>query len=190
MDARAGGRAWRRGGRVVSAMRICMLEEHFRPDDLSITLTCSNRACEAPIRKGDQYGILPTTNLIYCMACSAAPHEIVRPSPRTKPARVPRPRVIKPPRPKKANGGQPLPPGQWAKEHDQCRDCGKTDRPHHSRGLCQRCNSRDQMRTRPKMAALGLACRACGRGDKPMKGLGLCPVCYRREYMRRWRRAS
>ena len=174
----------------MSAMRLCTLEEHLRPDDLSITLNCANSACGEPIRKGQRYGILPTTNLIYCADCSAAPHEIVRPALRIKPARTPRPRVVKTPRPKKTNGGQPLPPGQWAKEHDHCRACGQTDRPHHSRGLCQRCNSRDQMRTRPKMGALGLVCRACGRGDEPMKALGLCTVCYKREYMRRWRAAS
>lgn len=166
----------------MSALRICTLEEHLRPDDLSITLTCSNRACGAPIRKGDRYGILPTTNLIFCMACSAAPHEIVRPAPTVKPRPEPRPRVVKPPRPKKANGGQPLPPGQWAKQHDHCRACGQTDRRHHSRGLCQRCNSRDQLRTRPKMAALGLACRDCGRGNQPMYAHGLCPACYKRQY--------
>lgn len=174
----------------MSALRMCTLEEHLRPDDLSITLTCSAASCQAPIRKGQRYGILPTTNLIYCATCAAMPHQIVRPVPKTKPVRVPRPRVIKPPRIKKTNGGQPLQPGQWAKEHDHCRACGKTDRRHHSRGLCQRCNSRDQLRTRPKMAALGVACRACGRGDEPMKGHGLCPRCYRREYMRRWRKAS
>ena len=174
----------------MSVMRLCTLEDHLRPDDLSITLNCANAACGAPIRKGQRYGILPSTNLIYCADCSAAPHEIVRPAPKVKPTRQPRPRVIKPPKIKKANGGQPLPPGQWAKEHDQCRECGKTDRPHHSRGLCQRCNSRDQLRTRPTLGALGLACRDCGCSSEPNKALGLCPACYRRQYYAARRIAS
>lgn len=33
-----------------------------------------------------------------------------------------------------------LPAGRWAREHEACVKCGKTDRPHKAHGLCARCH--------------------------------------------------
>lgn len=40
---------------------------------------------------------------------------------------------------------------RWAQDHDACKECGMTERPHHSRGLCDRCRGR--LRARASRAA-------------------------------------
>lgn len=34
-------------------------------------------------------------------------------------------------------------PGRWSAKHEVCTSCGLTDKPHASRGLCQRCHNRE-----------------------------------------------
>ncbi|WP_230683972.1 hypothetical protein, partial [Streptococcus pneumoniae] len=84
---------------------MCKLEEDLRPDDTSITLTCT--ACTAPIRKGNTYGILVNTNLIYCASCSVNPIIVDEPKPLAfvNPAAQPRPSLL---------------PGQWSRNHARC----------------------------------------------------------------------
>lgn len=36
-------------------------------------------------------------------------------------------------------GGPALTAGQWSRKHVACIECGRTDRPHTSRGACDRC---------------------------------------------------
>lgn len=35
--------------------------------------------------------------------------------------------------------GRPMPPGKWARAHDACVKCGRTDRKHKAHGLCSGC---------------------------------------------------
>lgn len=39
-------------------------------------------------------------------------------------------------------GEHARPVGRWAREHDQCRTCGTTDRPHRAHGDCTSCSAR------------------------------------------------
>lgn len=124
-------------------VRLCELEEDLRPDDLTITLTCSSPECGAAIRKGQKYGIRPGTNLIYCASCSGKPTP-VEPPPATD---TPQVRT----RPSRAFVGLArLAPGQWSLQHDRCVNCGTTDRPHVSKGRCVRCDNAARAQLRPR----------------------------------------
>lgn len=43
-------------------------------------------------------------------------------------------------------------PGRWSREHDRCVECGGSDRPHSSHGLCEPCNARRRRRERGEVA--------------------------------------
>lgn len=88
-----------------------------------------------------------------------------------------------------------LPEGKWAKEHDRCIECGRTDRPHMAKGLCKPCYATDaKRRSRGKQLLKGdgpvkLArwafahdrCVACGTTEKAHAARGLCQECYDRD---------
>jgi hypothetical protein len=38
-----------------------------------------------------------------------------------------------------------IPTGRWARDHDACRGCGTTARPHHAGGRCTACYQRERM---------------------------------------------
>jgi hypothetical protein len=49
-----------------------------------------------------------------------------------------------------------IPTGRWAREHDVCRDCGTTDRPHRAGGRCTRCYQRERMPAKKRARRAGL----------------------------------
>lgn len=76
--------------------------------------------------------------------------------------------------------------GQWSRRYSQCVSCGRTDRPHHSRGYCGECYDRivrghspkGQEKNRHYEWSLNYPrCVACGTTESPHAARGLCWRC-------------
>lgn len=87
------------------------------------------KGCDAEIRPGQRYAIVPNTLTVVCVSCAGAPasgsvgkrKDESAISTLTGPSRT------------------RLSPGQWSRDHAACQGCTRTDRPHVARGLCGAC---------------------------------------------------
>ena len=96
------------------------------------------RGCEAEIKPGQRYAIVPNTLTVLCAPCAGAPDAATPrpPAPKPKPARKSDPTCF---------GGASWTvraPGQWSLKHAACVAHGGTEHPHAAHGLCTRCYHR------------------------------------------------
>jgi hypothetical protein len=80
-----------------------------------------------------------------------------------------------------------LPPDRWSMRHAACIICGSTERPHQSRGRCDRCSQRERLGCRPQIGRWSLDfdhCISCQTTDRKHAVRGLCKRCYSREWQR------
>jgi hypothetical protein len=84
---------------------------------------------------------------------------------------------------------------QWHQRFDACQGCGRDDRPHIAKGLCERCYRKARLAERhqgPEPAPVAesapgkrgwhqayAACEVCGKATRPHHHGGVCVDCYR-----------